>query len=142
MRLRVRALLVLSVFFLLACPLAAQEAQALHPAIKWVVTGGTWRAGRSSGYHRLIVQDGDTSRLTPRLIIQWIETEDDGRLTVRHSQDVTAIEPVWLLGEPQLVPTRQGCRATIAATNRQTGHHAVWIVTVGGPGVYSVSPQR
>lgn len=135
-------MLVLSVFFLLVGSLAAQEAQALHPAIKWVVTGGTWRAGSSHGYHRLIVQDGDTSRLSPRLVIQWIEEGSGHRLTVRHSQDVAAIEPVWLLGEPQLVPTAQGSRATIAATNRQTGRHAVWIVTVGGPGVYSVSPQR
>jgi hypothetical protein len=131
-----------SVVLLLARPVAAQQATAVHPAIMWVVTGGAWHVGRSHGYQRLIVQDGDTSRLTPRLVIQWIEEGANHQLTLRHSQDVTAIEPVWLLGEPQLVPTRQGCRATIAATNRQTGTHAVWIVTVGGPGVYSVSPQR
>lgn len=134
--------LALLAALLVSCPLAAQEALALHPGVTWVASGGAWQVGRARGHHRLIIIGGDPERTGPRMVIEWIEEDASHHLTIRARQVIHSIEAPWALSLPTFVASTSGTRATIPATNTRTGRQATWIVTLGPPGVYSVSPQR
>lgn len=124
----------------------AQAAEAPPPLdmnVAHVTTGGIWRSHGSHGHYRLIIYDRTWERLSSRLVIQWIE-EDPARhrAFVRDTKLVAIIPDAWSLGAPIFVHHPRGVRATIPGTDPQNGHTATWIVSLGPPGQFSISPVR
>jgi hypothetical protein len=88
----------------------------------------------------LVAREGER-RLPSRLLIEWIETTPDGSF-VRVFTVVSVITEPWQLKEPQFqTPQPRAVRATVAGIDDH-GLEETWVVTLGPPGLFSVSPVR
>jgi hypothetical protein len=142
---------VLAVTLLAGAPLRAQTTAAhateapagLDVMVAHATTGGVWRSHGSHGHYRLVVYDATWDRTSSRLVIQWIEEDPvQHRLTVKDSRLVGIIPDTWSLSAPQFVQHPRGIRATVAGTDSHNGHTATWILALGPPGQFSISPVR
>ncbi len=134
---------------LAAAPLAAQSPPALRPApsdtaVAFYVSGGTWDTGHNHGYYRLLVARDGSQRLPCRLVIEWIETSPDSAAFVRVFRVVSVIGAPWQLRAPRFDPSPppRVVRATVAGSDEHTGLEEQWVLTLGPPGLFSVSPVR
>ena len=130
---------VLLAALLAARPLCAQDTPAIDPSIAWVASGGTWQTAHAHGHYRLVILSPG-SRATSRLLIEWID-ETGHRNTVLQSRPVTVIADTWSLSQPQFLAGPR-VRATVAGKDLHTAHTATWILSLGPPGQFSISPVR
>lgn len=132
---------------LAAAPLAAQSPPELSPApsdtaVAFFVSGGTWETGHSHGYYRLLVTRDAERHLPSRLLIEWIETTP-GHAFVRVFRVVSVITEPWQLRRPQFeVAPPRIVRARVAGFDEHSGLEESWQLTLGPPGLFSVSPVR
>ena len=77
-------------------------------------------------------------------MIEWIETSPDSAAFVRVFRRVAVINEPWELQEPRFDPTPppRVVRATVAGSDERTGLEEHWVLTLGPPGLFSVSPVR
>jgi hypothetical protein len=127
-----------------AAPLVAQDPPpSLDPSVAFVTTGGAWTTASAHGHYRIVVLNAGWEHVSSRLMIQWVEESAEHRqLIVRDTRMASVIPESWSLGQPQFVPTRRGVKASISGTDTHSGHAATWTITLGPPGVFSVSPDR
>lgn len=127
-----------------AAPLRAQTPAAQNrppdSTVAFSVTGGTWEAARSRGHFRLLVLK-DHKQLPCLLLIEWIEVGTSGAV-VRDTRLVSVITSPWRLERPEFVPDPRVVKATIKGRDEENGHESTWILTLGPPGLFAISPVR
>ena len=111
-------------------------------SVRFVTSGGHWDDHGALGHYRLVVMRG-------RFEIDWIE-ESAGGERLRESRHAAVLGEPWVLDQPALAADRQtggradgaAWRATVTGTDPATGRHVRWLITLGPPGRYGISPAR
>jgi hypothetical protein len=138
-----RLLCALLVMLLAAAPESAAGAQGdatvplVDPSVEAVVTRGQWSAVGASGSFRVIVVAEGWESIRRRVIVQWLEEDqDEQRTVVRAALDLgTVLTDAYSVSDPVLA--RQGTRwqLTVRTSDRplaQATGRAV--VVLGAPG--------
>ncbi len=111
------------------------------PNVAFATSGGEWRTADSHGHYRLLVLRDALHHLPCLLLIEWIELAGPGAAVVE-SHVVSVIGYPWRLEQPTFAPVSRTVQATVLGHDDHAGHQASWIITLGAPGIFSVSPVR
>lgn len=117
--------------------LRAQDSLPADTVVVHRTVGGSWRQGRSQGHYRLLVLRGARGQPS-KLVIQWVEV--GAAPIVRDTRIVNVITDPWRLDRPQFIHSIRYERALVVGRQGSGSQTATWVLTLGAPGIYSVSP--
>ena len=119
---------------------AAQEDSLppLAPSIETVLTHGHWTAAGASGAYRVIVLTEGWESVRRRVIVQWLEEDQDAQETVvRATVDLgTILTDAYSVSAPVITKRGTAWQLTVRTSDRPLAQATTPVVfTLGPPGI-------